>query len=236
MPYDPTEADLYILLAGARGCSLASTPEKDNWVDDQGGLPNYICRIARAIKRGGKHSTSSAIAMAVSQVKKWAAGGDDVDADTRAKAAAAVAEWTSMKAKAKGKKASLSARSDGSEYVALSGIGSFNTDMVRDAFYARQRPRHSDGPEEHAPSEYVMELWTDFVVVECNTKDGRKYLKYPYTVEGLRVTFGEPVEVSREWTEAGNEDLTTNEMELLAGVLTLKASSPLEAVMALLEG
>jgi hypothetical protein len=35
-------------------------------------------------------------------VKMWAKGGGDVNPDTRAKAAKAVAEWTAKRAKAKG--------------------------------------------------------------------------------------------------------------------------------------
>ena len=69
-------------------------------VEDVGGLPEYICRIARAIKRTGK-TTSQAIAIAVSRCKKWAAGADNVNADTRAKAAAAIAQWEAKKAKAR---------------------------------------------------------------------------------------------------------------------------------------
>lgn len=69
-------------------------------VQKQGGLPEYICTIARAIKRGGK-STSQAIAIAISRVKVWASG-KGVDKDTQAKAAKALAQWESMKAKSKG--------------------------------------------------------------------------------------------------------------------------------------
>ena len=92
---DSSDRDMILALAG---CSLAKTPGKDNWVDHAGGLPNYICRIAKHIKESGK-STSTAIAMAISTVKRWAAGGDDVKPDTQAKAAKAVAEWEAMKAK-----------------------------------------------------------------------------------------------------------------------------------------
>ena len=42
---------------------------------------------------------SEAIATAISLCKKWAAGGKDVKPDTRAKAAAAVAEWERLKAR-----------------------------------------------------------------------------------------------------------------------------------------
>ncbi len=97
------------------GCTLDRSP-KSNWVEDSGGLPEYICRIARAIHRSGR-PISQAISIAVSRVKKWAAGLDDVDADTRAKAAKAVAQWEALKAKNKVKKgakrAARAAKGDG---------------------------------------------------------------------------------------------------------------------------
>lgn len=70
---------------------------KKNWVDEVNGLPLFIRAIAHALIRDG-HSESSAIAIAVGRVKAWAAGGGHVTAKTRAKAAAAVAEWEAKKA------------------------------------------------------------------------------------------------------------------------------------------
>jgi len=91
------DLDDFNLIVAFAGCSLDEKPGS-NWVQEAGGLPDFICRIARAIKRTGK-TTSQAIAIAVARVKKWAAGGDDVKADTRAKAAKALAEWEKLKAK-----------------------------------------------------------------------------------------------------------------------------------------
>lgn len=84
-------------LATAKG-TLDWSPKK-NWVDDEGGLPKYIEKIALALVRGG-HPRSRAIAIAISRCKRWAAGGENVNADTRAKAAAAIAQWEKMKASA----------------------------------------------------------------------------------------------------------------------------------------
>jgi hypothetical protein len=82
---------------------LDRSPKK-NWVEESGGLPNYIERIAFHIHEGGA-SISHSIAAAIEQVKKWAAGGDNVNPDTRAKAAKALAEWEALKAKNKARKA-----------------------------------------------------------------------------------------------------------------------------------
>lgn len=90
----------YELIVAFAGCSLDSSPGS-NWVQEAGGLPEYICEIARAIKKTGK-STSEAISIAVSRVKVWATG-KGVDKDTQAKAAKAVAEWESKKAKSHAK-------------------------------------------------------------------------------------------------------------------------------------
>jgi hypothetical protein len=90
----------YDLIVAFAGCSLDEKPGS-NWVQGSGGLPTYICEIARAIKRTGK-STQNAIQIAISRVKVWASG-KGVDKDTQAKAAKAVAEWEALKAKSKAK-------------------------------------------------------------------------------------------------------------------------------------
>ncbi len=80
--------------------SPMGTPgNKENWVDQVGGLPPYIRAVARGVMRSG-HSKSQAISMAVGAMKRWASGGDNVTAKTRAKAAKAVAEWEAKKAAA----------------------------------------------------------------------------------------------------------------------------------------
>ena len=61
-------------------------------------LPGYVREIAREFIKQGK-SESQAIQMAIGVVKRWAHD-EDVSATTRAKAAAAVAQWNSARAKA----------------------------------------------------------------------------------------------------------------------------------------
>jgi len=68
-----------------------------NWVTGVGGLPLFIRAIAHALIRNG-HSESEAIQLAVGVVKNWASGEGHVTAKTRAKAAAALAEWEAKKA------------------------------------------------------------------------------------------------------------------------------------------
>ena len=76
---------------------------KKNWVTDNGGLPLYIRAVAHAFIRKGVPE-SAAIERAVGIVRNWARGGDGkgghVTAATQAKAAAAIAQWESMKAAA----------------------------------------------------------------------------------------------------------------------------------------
>jgi len=89
------------------GCSLDRS-SRHNWVEDAGGLPEYICEVARAIERQGGHDLDSAIPIAVSRIKVWATG-KGVNAKTQAKAAAALAEWEKKKASAHAKSAGKSA-------------------------------------------------------------------------------------------------------------------------------
>lgn len=82
--------------------------ETYNWVDDVGGLPGYIRRIANHLIASGM-TESHAIASAVNTVKRWARGGKvtagpggpNVSAKTAAKAAAAVAEWEAKRIRAR---------------------------------------------------------------------------------------------------------------------------------------
>ena len=221
--YDDTDDALIVALASGSSCSLGTTPEKDNWVDQGGGLPPYICKIARAVKRSGK-STSSSIAIAVSRVKKWAAGADGVDVDTKAKASKAVTQWEAMKAKAKAKRVVKASSLAGESYVMLTAIGSFNTEVVRDAFYGYVR---TDGPVAIGydagvtiPEAYITELWTDHIIAELGYGSDRRFMRIPYTVAGLTVSFGEPTPVERSWTEVTEPDeLTELEIELLEDLL-----------------
>src|SRR6266700_1443429 len=64
-------------------------------------LPAFIQHVAKDLMAGGMPE-SEAIATAISQCKKWAVGGEGVKPETRAKAAAAIAEWEALKAKSKG--------------------------------------------------------------------------------------------------------------------------------------
>ena len=79
----------------------------DNWIEQQGGLPSYIERIAVHLHRKGM-PVSRAIATAVNAAKKMCATGDvnwpglqQVNPGSRAEACAAVARWTQMKAAAR---------------------------------------------------------------------------------------------------------------------------------------
>lgn len=249
---------MIVWLSGAAGCSLNESPKK-NWVENDGGLPNYICVIAKGVMKSGK-SRSSAIAIAVSRVKKWAAGGDKVDADTRAKSAKAVAEWEALKSKAHAKKvvkASVPGTDD--EYLMLTNVGSFNTDIVRGAYNkvqqaARQQARQSaidagvnyygSDYEMSVPYTYIKELWTDHIIVNKSTDgyEGAELLKVPYTVSGSDVTFGDAIEVEQQYVEVTNDDdddsdsdsaLTDNEAALLGDILNLTAGSPADKIAAM---
>lgn len=233
---------LIVFLAGAGGCSLDSSP-KTNWVERSGGLPNYICKIAKAVMKSGK-SKSSAIAIAVSRTKKWAAGGDNVDADTKAKAAKAVAEWEALKSKNKAKKVVKASRADGSDYLELSNIASFNVDSVRKAYNQvqtqmrqayREQSRLQGKSEDYAdnvPYTYIRELWSDYLIVEIEGMHGasQALAKVPYEVNGSKITFGSPVEVKQTYVEVDDE-LTDDELDLLEDVLVLSTPAARIAAM-----
>jgi hypothetical protein len=88
---------------------LDRSPRK-NWVEEQGGLPGYIERIAvHLVAKGMSHS--HAIATAINAAKKMCATGDlnwpglqNVNPGSRAQACAAVARWEAMKAAARARR------------------------------------------------------------------------------------------------------------------------------------
>lgn len=78
-----------------------------NWVEDTGGLPKYIKRIAKHLREKGM-TEGHAIASAVNAAEKMCATGDlnfpgkqDVNPGSKAEACKAVAEWNAKKARAK---------------------------------------------------------------------------------------------------------------------------------------
>lgn len=85
---------------------LNRSPRK-NWVEEQGGLPSYIERIAvHLVGKGFSHS--HAIATAINAAKTMCRSGDlnfpgsqQVNPGSRAQACAAVARWNAMKAAAR---------------------------------------------------------------------------------------------------------------------------------------
>ncbi|MFC4328338.1 NUDIX domain-containing protein [Streptomyces andamanensis] len=97
-------------LAGLGGLPTPSTHDialAKNWVDQQGGLPEYIKRIADHLKEKGM-DTSRAIATGVNAAKKMCASGDlnwpgiqQVNPGSRAQACAAIEKWEAMKAAAR---------------------------------------------------------------------------------------------------------------------------------------
>lgn len=80
----------------------------DNWVEQTGGLPKYIERIAKHLHYEQGYTIGRAIATAVETCRRWAKGGTvrangghKVTAKTQAQAAAAIAAWEKNKAAAR---------------------------------------------------------------------------------------------------------------------------------------
>lgn len=198
--------------------SLDRSP-KQNWVEKAGNLPPYIRKLARAIEKSGK-PLSSAIAIAIGRVKDWAAGGDDVDPDTMAKAAKALAQWEKLKAKNAANQVAKLSREDGSEYLMLSNTGSYNVEIVRTA-WNRQRSEQRRAERTAVPEvdyddsySWIRELWSDFIIVESGRDT---FARVKYTVKSGVVTFGEPEPVELNWKKS--TPLSTVEEKLLGDIL-----------------
>lgn len=70
---------------------LPNKPGKTNWVEQQGGLPDFIRRVAKHIMADSGYSESRAIAAAVSQCAKGKLGAKGLAAYAQFKAKAAKA-------------------------------------------------------------------------------------------------------------------------------------------------
>src|SRR5690349_10233370 len=92
------------LALAADSLAKASTPEpvgpKPLWRKPGWHLPYYIEHIANDLREKRGMTESQAIATAINACRRWAAGGGKVDANTRAAATKALAEWEAMKARA----------------------------------------------------------------------------------------------------------------------------------------
>lgn len=103
--------------------ALGGKPGHPNWVEEQGGLPRYIERIACHLHFEKGKTVGTSIAIAVNVVKRMCATGDvnfpgpqQVNPKSKAEACAAVARWEAMKAAAhasSGAKKAAAAAGDG---------------------------------------------------------------------------------------------------------------------------
>lgn len=96
-----------VAVAAYTAVAFGAEAETFNWVDDVGGLPSYIKRIARHLQRKGM-TESRSIATAVNAAKKMCSTGDlnwpglqNVNPGSRAQACAAVASWNAKRARAR---------------------------------------------------------------------------------------------------------------------------------------
>lgn len=190
--------------------SLAISP-KENWIErvPNGQLPPYVRKLARAIEKHG-HTLSSAISIAIGRCKAWSSGQGKVTAKTRAKAAAAVAQWEALKAKNAARHIVKASAPQG-DYLFETNVGSFNTEIVRGAW---DRQHNSDDLAVNpVPYKFIKELWTDFLIYQ-DGENGHIY-KVPYTVDSGDVTFGDPERVKVEFVPDDSEDLTEEEQALI---------------------
>lgn len=188
----------------------------DNWVEETGGLPTYIERIAKRLHYEKGMSISRSIAVAVNTVKRWSRGGTvtengttkRITPKTQALAAKAVAEWTAKKARAR-----LDNTADDTAALDLS----YNLDTVRDQWNAREQAKRAaarkrildtasgDAIHPDIAYRYVEEVWSDHLIVRGGKPSGVQYVRVPYTVDDSgKVTFGTEKAVRRTYVDLAN--------------------------------
>jgi len=115
---------------------LDRSPNK-NWVENAGGLPMYIRRIANHLHQEKGMEIGRSIATAVNVVKKMCASGDlnfpgkqSANAGSRSEACSAVREWEQKKASARVSKGITGRKMTDDEYISeiIKGFQSENPD------------------------------------------------------------------------------------------------------------
>lgn len=191
---------------------------KKNWVEEEGGLPTAIDDLAAELVKKGM-TRERAIATAISRAKRWAA--TSKDAKVRAKWGKAVAQWESMKAKAKARpnksEARMSSTNDGGEDILMMSSHSYNMSKVNAAFHEEQRvfmrdfsSRNPEIKEEFIPRLMINEVWNDSVI--ASDQAGRLYRVAFVVTSGGSVVFGSPVEVKMHYVPV-DEELEMDETE-----------------------
>ena len=168
--------------------SLDRSP-KSNWVEEAGGLPPYIRKIARAIERTGR-PLDVAIPIAISRIKVWAAGGDGVTAKTQAKAAAAYAQWLALRAKA-GAKMSLS--------HTLEEVSEETRNEINAAWATQPM----------GPRSTIVDYQDGEILVEY---EGATLMTVNYFTDGGRMQFGWPLPVEDVPADEDLEESLTTEL------------------------
>ena len=135
---------LALKIGGGQVTAEYSPTDQFNWVDDVGGLPKYIKKIADAVQKETGKSEGNSIAIAVNACKKMCKTGDlnfpgdqDVNPGSKAKACKAIEEWEAKKAEAKADNDKHS--TDGTS-MATSGTATFAGDS-----YKKQWRNPADG-------------------------------------------------------------------------------------------
>ncbi len=199
--------------------SLATAPgDSDNWLEQIGEeLDPFIRAVAHALMRERGKSRSDAIRIAIGRMETWAAGGGDVTAKTRAKAAKAVAWWEKAKAKAN------ATPNEGKSMYDLPGSYEQTRDLLRAALHDLFcKPNGGDGhvlvsgegpvkgsENSTAPAGWVSieSTFPTYVIASWEPGDGsvdaygggnsgRQTFSVPYKLEGDTVSLGKPEPVT----------------------------------------
>lgn len=205
--------------AGGVGHESLDRSPKKNWVEKSGQLPGYIQHIAKDIHEQKGVPLSTAIPTAIAAVKRWAAGGGNVNADTRAKAAQAVAEWEALKAKAHMKSGAQAAASMAGKSLDPADIlnsyqppetksdeevGEMSFDgtyeELHDLLIAEATKSLGD-EDEDADGAFLIDVigtWPDRFIATRFPLDGKsapESFEIPYSADADGVDLGEPVPV-----------------------------------------
>lgn len=190
------------------GTGLDRSPGK-NWVEMTGRLPAYVEEIAKSIHEKRGLPLEQAIPIAIAQIKKWAAGGGDVSAETRARAAKALAQWEALKAENSARQKDAEPDElESTSYPFLPGTYEELREQLRDA--ATKALSALSAGVTHVE---VMGTWPDSAVVTAYHADSAaKSYEFGYALSlgdddlPCEIDLNEPVPVELKVSVDGHEE------------------------------
>ncbi len=177
----------HVHMEGKYDTSSRNVSPRENWVEQEDANDDFFRAVRNALERRGM-TLDKASEVARGTIRRWATGGGDVKADTRAKAVASMAQWEAARVRAKARPN----KGEGKMHDAMPGSFEALRDALRIAAQERfgKQPTGADAgySKGEEPECYVgiEATYPDHLIVSIEnyrqSGESRKTYRVPYTV------------------------------------------------------